>query len=247
LLVVLEPPSAFANGPTIGYDGGSIVPLANPDIQLVTESVDLHAPLTDDYEKGRARCWYLLANRSAQPRSFAMSFLGGWQAGWPGLEFMTSRNFWVSIDGQPVTIRKEPIDHARWEEFAVGLPDSLPVWEVTIPARDSVSVNIDYEIEWSGGSDSITDGRELQYYARPARLWAGALRRATFRLHLGQIVTALLRDRAINRDDSAVRLRIEPPDARWTFDGLEWQRTDWEPDTDFRFGIDWDMPQDPDE
>ncbi len=167
MLNVLEPASAFANGPTIGYDGGSIVPLANPDIELVVESVDLYAPLTDGYEKGQASY--------------------------------------------------------------------------------SVSVIIEYEIEWSGGSDSMTDGRQLRYYARPARLWAGVLRSATFRLHLGEMVTNLLRDRAINRDDSSVRLRIEPPDARWTRDGLEWVRANWEPDTDFRFGIDWDVPEEPGE
>jgi len=243
-LVLLEPPSAFANGPSIGYDGGSIVPLADADIELVDESVDLDAPLTEDYEKGLAVCRYLLANRSAKPRSFAMSFLGGWAAGWPDFPGTASTIFRVTVDGQPVILRKEPIDHTRWEEFAVGIPDSLPAWEVTIPARDSVSVQIAYEIEWSVDFDNMTDGRELRYYARPARLWAGVLRQATIRLHLGEMVTTLLRDRAINRDDYAVRLRIDPPDAKWTSDGLEWRRTNWEPDTDFLFGIDWDVPQD---
>lgn len=244
LLVLLAPASAFANGPTVGYDGGSIVPLANSDIELVVESVDLYAPLNDYYEDGQAICRYLLANRRANPRTFAMSFLGGWTAGWPDARGTTSTIFRVTVDGRPVTIRREPIDHARWEEFAVGIPDSLPAWDVAIPARDSVSVQIAYEISWSGGFDDMTDGRELRYYARPARLWAGVLRQATFRLHLGEMVTTLLRDRAINRDDSAVRLRIEPADARWTIDGLEWRRTDWEPDTDLVFGIDWDVPQD---
>lgn len=243
-LVLLEAPSAFANGPTVGYEGGSLVPLANSDIELVVESVDLYAPLNDFYEEGQAICRYLLANRRAKPRTFAMSFLGGWTAGWVDFRGAAPTIFRVTIDGRPATIRREPIDHARWEEFAFGIQDSLPVWEVTIPGRDSVSVQIEYEIGWSGGSDSMTDGRELRYYARPARLWAGRLRQATFRLHLGEMVTTLLRDRAINREDLAVRLRIEPPDARWTLDGLEWRRTDWEPDADLLFGIDWDVPQD---
>lgn len=237
-------PSARANGPTVGFDGGSVVPLASPEIRLVRESVDLHLPLTDASLTGRAECFYALANLSGNARTFPMSFVGAMSAGGvrsPGLP----TGMRVRVGGRDVDVRMERADSAQWARFEMAEPDSLPVWSVAIPAGETTFVEIEYAIAWSGGSDGSSDGRDLRYFARPAALWAGTIGHATFRLHLGEMVTNLLRDRAINRDDSSVRLRIEPPDARWTRDGLEWVRTEWEPDTDFRFGIDWDVPQDP--
>ena len=66
---------------------------------------------------------------------------------------------------------------------------------------------------------------------------------ATISLHLGTIAAALLRDRPIHREESSVRLRIDPADVEWTVDGLRWRRTNWEPDHDFRFNVGWDVPE----
>jgi hypothetical protein len=233
------PGTVAANGPQVGFDGGGIVPLASHDIQLVRETVDLYAPLSDEYDPGRATCYYVLANRSSRPRTITMSFLGGYTglgdfAALPGA-------FVAHVGGTPVAVRLEKADRSRWMEFDVAVPKSLPVWQVTIPARDSTSVGIEYEILWSGGSDGSTDGRDLRYLARPAALWAGRIHEATFRIHLGRLATGLLRGLPLNRDEGPVRLRVEPPDATWIPDGIAWRRTNWEPDHDFRFGVDWDV------
>lgn len=246
VLVHLPASSGHANGPTIGFNGGSIVPLANPDVRLLSESVDLHLPLTDDYETGRAECFYRLVNLSGRTRSFAMSFVGASAASWAPRPGVPS-GMRVRVRGQDVPVRMERADSAQWARFEMADPDSLPVWNVSIPGGETTHVEIEYVIEWSGGSEGSADNRHFDYFARPAALWAGTIGRATFRIHLGTMVTSLLRDRAINRDDYAVRMGIVPPDARWTFDGLEWKRTDWEPDTDFRFSLDWDLEPQPDE
>lgn len=133
----------------------------------------------------------------------------------------------------------EKAERSRWTRFDIAVPESLPAWRVTIPARDSTSVEIEYEIQWSGGSEGSTDTRDLRYFARPATLWAGPIREATFRLHLGRLATALLRGLPFNCNEGPVRLRVEPADATWTTDGLVWRRTNWEPDHDFRFLVDW--------
>ena len=239
---------ALANGPEIGFDGGSIVPLASTDVRLVRETVELHAPLTDDYEPGRAECVYELLNLSSRPRTLAMSFVGGWNARWsPDESPHGAPPVRVRVDGRETAVRMERARPASWAEFGVDGPQVLPVWNVTLPPRDSVMVQVDYEIHWSGGSDGSSDGREMTYHARPARLWAGTIRDATFTLHLGTVTTALLRDRAINMEETSVKLRIVPADLEWTADGLRWRRRDWEPDHDFRFHVSWDVPESFDE
>lgn len=239
---LLLPRCAIANGPEIGYDGGSIVPLVSRDIQLVRETVDLYAPLDDEYAAGRATCRYQLANLSDRSRTLSMSFIGGYPQGWNYPLPFSQSGFWVACDGVRAVVRMEKTDAVRWAGFGVSVPDSLPVWKVTVPARDSAIVEIEYEIRWSGGSDGETNGRDLTYYARPATLWAGPIREATFTIHLGEIATALLRDRPINRDVGSVRIGVEPSDAEWTWDGLRWKRANWEPDQNFRFSVSWDTP-----
>ena len=243
-LALPAPSPASANGPTIGFDAGGIVPLANREIQLVHETVDLYLPLSDEYTPGRASCHYLLANHSSRERTFSMSFVAGYPSGF--IEFEGSppaAALLVDVRGKAVPVRMEKADRQRWVRFDVAVSDSLPVWEVTIPARDSAHVEIEYEIQWSGGSDGTSDARNLCYFARPAALWAGTIREATFRIHLGSLATALLRELPFNRDDGRVRLRVEPPDATWTSDALVWRRTNWEPDHDFRFLVDWDLDE----
>lgn len=233
---------ARANGPEIGYDGGSIVPLASADVRLVRETVDLFVPLDDDDAPGRASCVYVLENLSTRSRTLAMSFVGGW---WPvgSLDELSleAPPVQVRVDRRETPVRVERARPESWAEFGVQGP--LPVWSVTLPPRGSATVEIEYEIGWSGGSDGTSESRELTYHARPARLWAGTVREATFTLHLGTVATALLRDRPINMEESSVRLRIDPADIEWTVDGLRWRRGDWEPDHDLRFHVGWDIPE----
>jgi hypothetical protein len=240
--LVLAPNPAAANGPEVGFDGGGIVPLASHDIQLVRENVELFVTLSDEYAPGRAECHYVLANPTSKSRTISMSFVGGYASG--SVDFgppPAPTEFRVQVGFVPVPVRTKKVDRNRWARFGVAIPDSLPVWDVTIPARDSAIVDIEYPIHWSGGSDGSTDSRDLHYFAHPAALWAGTIREATFRLHLGRVTTALLRNLPFNRDEGPVRLSVHPGDATWTPDGIAWRRTNWEPNHDFRFGIDWDV------
>ena len=246
LVALAAPDPTLANGPEVGFDGGGIVPLASHEIQLVRETVDLFVTLSDEYPPGRASCHYVLANPSSKSRTISMSFVGGYAGGGNFGPPPGPAEFRVHIAGAPVPVRLKKVVRDRWVRYDVAIPDSLPVWEVTIPARDSTSVDIEYEIRWSGGSDSSTDGRDLRYFAHPAELWAGTIREATFRLHLGRVTTALLRDLPFNRDQGPVRLFVHPADAEWTPDGIAWRRTHWEPDHDFRFRVDWDVADDDD-
>lgn len=245
LIIVAVPGLVRANGPEVGFDAGSIIPLVSRDVQLVREWVDLYAPFDDDRSRWRAECSYLLANRSKRPRTLNMSFLAGIRAGSlerPDMLPARDDEFRVRVNFQPTPTARVPIDRARWEQFGMLLPDSLPVWQVHIPAGDSVVVQMEYFVESSGGGEGDWRSRGLRYFARPASLWAGRIREATFEVHLGETLAALLRCRPSVSPEGCPELKLVPEEVQWTRDGFAWRRTDWEPDTDFAFDLSWESP-----
>jgi hypothetical protein len=131
-------------------------------------------------------------------------------------------------------------DSARWSRVTWSVPDSVPTWPLEIDARDSVALVIESRLTWSGGCDANDCGRMFRYTASPARLWKGTIRRARIAMHLGPILTRVLRHAL--KGESGIRVEIRPQPYTWTSNGILWEFENWEPknfDDDPRVSIDW--------
>ena len=248
-LALLFATRAHANGPEVGIDAGMIVPLESKDVALVGEQVNVWISAGD--EPGRLECIYVLRNRSSKPVKLSMGFLvnspsidpafpGHWDDPALGLE--------VRIAGNHVAVRREPVRAKAWEAIAPGgMPDSLPVWDVQIPANGRVSLEIKSRITWSGGSDGDEHTSVLSYAAIPARLWAGSITYATVDFHFEGPTLALLRQARNTKPEDAdrpggVALTITPPAFKWTRTGVRWTFVHWEPAENPKVQIDWRDP-----
>lgn len=240
LLLPVLARAASAQDHDVGFDAGTIVPVNSKDIQLVREAVDLDCPLAEDDVPARAFCRYVLGNLSSSERTFTMTYLAGLPSGLDGTAPETPP-MRVEIDGHPARFHLEKTNRKRWSKWNIALPDSLPIWEVTIPGRGSAHVEIEYEIRWSATTEDKVERREIRYFARPGALWSGKVSESAIRLHFGRVTTALLR--AVPADqERPVGLSFEPDDAAWTGTGLVWQRSNRDPNHDFRFVVDWEYP-----
>lgn len=255
LLSVAGP--TFANGPEIGIDAGMIVPIASTHVELESEWVDVFAPLGE--EEGRLECLYRLRNRSRKAVVVRMGFL----VGSPSMDPKMSPSHWDDpalgleaslLGGEPLVVRRERVRPGAWSAVADAIPDSIPVWEVPIPADSAIQLQIRSRITWSGGSDGNYHGIALTYAARPARLWAGSIGRAVIEFHLGDVQTALIRGLLsrprppgeTSETPGAPVITVRPEGHAWTWEGIRWTFEHWEPTEDVTLRIDWadDRPGD---
>ena len=244
-LAALAAPAARAQDREAGFDAGSLVPVTSKDIQLVRQTVDLDLPLGADDAPGRAFCRYVLGNTSSNQRTITLSFLAGEPSGFDG-ETPAAPAIRIEVDGIPIRFHYEKTNRKRWSKFDIVLPDSIPVWELTIPGRGSAHVDVEHEIRWTStinGDDAAggTEQREIHYFARPSQLWSGRVTETTVRLHFGRVATALLRT-IPEGQEKPIGLRFDPDYATWTATGLVWRRSNWDPNHDFRFVVEWEFP-----
>ncbi len=225
LLGVSSP--AVANGPEIGRDAGIIFPIRSEGIRLIREKVDIRLP-GSEVDRGRAECLYELRNVTNTKRTIKMAFV------YTRPQMYNSREFMVYISASPVQhlpVHFEPIDKEQFREFMRNPPDSLPVWELTIPAQEQVTVGIAYDISWSTGGSRYL----FRYHARPATLWEGNVEEAEIRIWFPGLFGWLIRCGAV---DNCLSWAIEPEGYEWTERGIEWHLTDWEPSQDFVLRVD---------
>ena len=226
---------AWANGPEIGRDAGAVFPLESPAVQLVYE--DVTATLSQGYEPGFVVCIYGLRNLTDQAVSFEMSFVTNIPGRWPGVVADQYRRakFTAKFKGADLAVGIAPADSTKWTPF-FGMPvDSLPVWTIDLGPREEATLRVSYLAEWSGGADGDSWGRYFEYLATAASLWAGPIEHARVTFVLGDLFVAALREMGEGSD--RFKVQIEPADGKWSWNGVVWERANWEPDEDFRISF----------
>lgn len=188
-----------ANGPEVGRDAGGVFPIRSEGIRLVSEGVDLQLSGAV-VDRGRAECSYGLRNETDTEKTIEMTFVYKEPHMW------NSRGFRVFLQGplRRVPVHFEPIDQDKFREFITPVPDSLPVWKVTIPPGEMVTVSLDYVISWT----SVGSTYLFEYYARPAALWDGNVESARIRVEFLGLFGELVRCAPM---DSCLSWTIEPP------------------------------------
>jgi hypothetical protein len=235
LLGLAEGPG-LANGPNVGRDAGMVFPVHNPVVQLVSERVVIQLPWNDGSD-GSASCRYVLRNLSDAPQTFEMAFVTNppFAADNPTAyrSHYSDAEFTVRQNGRDLMASYEPVDISAWATLVRGLPDSLPVWRVSIPPDTSTTLEMDYRIEWSGGADGSSISQYFRYQARPAALWAGTIDNAEVVFEV-DVATMRLIDK--HRDvDGCFELEVSPTGAIWEGNRLSWRFRDWEPSEDPEF------------
>jgi hypothetical protein len=211
------PSPAHANGgPVEDWGGNNIVPVNTNDVRLVREEVGID--LDTKWGENRVTCLYLLRNLVGHESRFSMSFVRGREPG---------REFRVWMGGRPTPVRWAPADQARWGRYCDGDLDSLPVWEVAIPADDTLSVRCSYPVMFDGGRWGNGTRLYFVYFTTSAALWAGTIERADFRIDFGDDW------RLYTCDDYLVppfvSAHIEPAGFRWDGTSVRWHFENWEP------------------
>jgi hypothetical protein len=231
VVYALQPGQGFSNGPTVGYNAGTIIPLHNTEIQLVYEHVRIILP-SSLHDPGKTWCTYRLKNLSTSDARFTIAFVVS-----PATMPVPKASFRVSLDGTRVPTRIEPLDEIRWRLFVEPAPDSLPVWDVSIAAGDSETLEMDYVTSWSGTASDDDDPRmtmNFAYHAKSAALWAGLIREARISLFFDGIIGPMLH--CAPERGECFSVNIHPDGYTTKNEGVHWVFSDWEPSEDF--GID---------
>lgn len=216
-----------ANGPQVGFQAGMIFPVRSETIRLSSERVVIH--LGEPAHDGRVSCSYTVQNLSGVPQNFQMAF-SPYGSISDSLDYK-HLDFEVMSGGQELPVRFEKIAAATWRSIVDTEASSLPVWDLSIPAHDSVEVGMRYHAIWTGDSDSWS----FAYNARPASLWAGTISHAKIEFEFEAFTAALLRS-ALTGIDSA-QAAARPAGWTWVGDNLVWTFNDWEPDEDVSISV----------
>ncbi len=240
LVALLSPVRlARANGPEIGRDAGAIFPLESPAVQLVYEHITATLPPQGyEYDPGSVVCIYGLRNLTDQAVTFEMSFVTNIPGRFPGVVADQYRRakFTAQLKGADLPVGIAPADSAKWVPF-FGVPvDSLPVWTIELGPREEATLRVSYLAEWSGGADGDHWTRYFEYLATAASLWAGPIEHARVEFVLGDLFVAALKEMGEGSD--RFQVQIEPADGKWSWNGVVWERANWEPDEDFRLSFD---------
>ncbi len=236
LLLLNSTSELSANGPEVGRDAGMIFPVASDSVQLVTEYVVVRIP-SDVSEAGQATCYYTLRNLASTRRDFEMAFVAKPQFAPSPEEYRRGYEgaaFEVVLDGSPLEVRYAPIARGAWTAFAPDAPDSLPVWRVAMDPGATRDLKMRYLVTWTRGLDGDESGAVISYRARAAALWADRVLSASIRFELDPLAARVLQ--CAPPSGSCFQLSLDPPGYRWKHGAVEWEFTNWEPDTDFSFG-----------
>jgi len=234
LLVLLLTSVAFANGPSIGFDAGCIVPLANNDIQLVREFV------TVPIEGGRAHCQYNLKNLTDKQVTISIGFVTSSE--WIDIK----RNFAAGYNDANIEVRNgqqripvhlEKISKDHWASFVRNPPDSLPVWEMIFSPQKEVILHITYNVEPLRGRDGTSCTMIATYHASTASLWAKNIQYASIEFQFGMLTSQLIK--CTQETLNCISIESKPENGILTANGVTWKFYDWEADSNFSVKVDW--------
>ena len=201
LFVTLLPGTVFANGGPVAWTnatgGGGIGPIANTDIALVSERLNL--VVEDDARHFRARACYMLSNpKQAQTVKYGVPLL--WSTDPYGEKPTTAPSKEAIAAAKSIKIRVGGKDHSctiQGESTAVAdnmaLRRGWCVADVAIPRGDIVSLLLTYrgemlfeDAEFSKSALTMFDYRRLRYELFPAGHWAGKARQVSISVDLGR-------------------------------------------------------------
>jgi hypothetical protein len=183
-------------------------------------------------------CEYRLRNLTDKTQTVEMSFLINSEASPSGADgegpyvetyLWAHTNFVVLVNGREVSVETAPAKPGAWANYLQYPTDTLPVWTVTVKAREEAHISISYRSMKHGGSGVAV----YRYLAKAAALWAGPIEYATIRFVLGEWVTWEVEE---SRSEYSI-YRISPKDYQIKKAGLVWVRENWEPDEDFTFVV----------
>ena len=229
LLMCLHLSTVHGNfGPVYPDTGGNqIVPLSSHEIQLFRETVSVDLGNND----GWVKCRYVLRNLSAEPVAFSIAFVRSDE-----MTEKRGRNFRAWVEDRRADIRWMHADLDRWQAYAGGELDSLPVWELAIDAEDSVTVRCEYPVRfrhlWPGGAFSL---QYFSYHTKAAALWAGVIESAEFEIDLGDNWRYFFCNDP--RQPPYITAEITPTGYHWNGRSLLWRFENWEPSEDIRIGL----------
>jgi hypothetical protein len=227
LLLCLCVPTALGNGgPIRDYGGNQIVPLSSDEVQLVRESVKV----VIDEENGWVKCRYLLRNLTPEAAQLSIAFVRS-----QGMTEKNGRDFRAWVGDRPAHIRWLHADLDRWQAYAGGDLDSLPVWDLQIAPGDTLAVRCVYPVRFDNWIDGAFAGEYFTYATKVAALWAGVIESADFEIDLGDCSRYFLCDDY--RRPPFIVADIEPPGYRWNGSSLLWRFENWEPSKDIVVGI----------
>jgi len=245
-LVMFLGPLARANGGEVGRDAGMIFPLESDSVQLVSEN--LYISLPPLHGKGKAQCSYVLRNLAGSPRAFDMAFVTN--DPWPlsakdyGALYRGA-NFHVQHGKEYVPFHLEALDKPRWAHLLGEPPDSLPIWHVSMRAKDTIELSMSYDVEWSGPGVSVDADADSEYvsftfayHAAPASLWAGRIESAHIEFYFEDVLLPHILE-CVAETHACVSVDIQPPGYQWHSTFLSWDMKDWEPTTDLSIAIAW--------
>lgn len=237
--LTLLTPLARANGPEIGRDGGTIVPLRSADVQLAREEVI--AEIEGQAMQGVVRCTYVLRNLSERSLHFEMSFVTDPQLQSPlddERDYQSPR-FRVAQEGRPLAVRLEPADSTEWKQYrnpmAWSRPDSMPVFTVSLEPRDSTHLSIDYRVQGTGGADGGNWSNRFRYLTRAAKLWAGPIEKAEFTVRYD--LPAILSQQLGSEWTRHLSCDIWPVPYHYSGGVFRWSYRDWEPEHDIELEL----------
>jgi len=228
--------NTWANGPEVISTGATLIPVRSSAVRLVLETVhiDLPVPLASG---GRVECDYHLKNTIDESVAFSMAFvtaMSGQQAE-DVAEVFKDSGFRVVADGHELPSRLQPISPEDWEPFVSDPPESLRVWDLSMPPGGEIHLNISYNVWPAPREDSTGTWYTFTYPARPASLWAGEVAAAEFIFTVGGLGGPLLE--CLLTQSDCVTARIAPEGYAWTGQGLSWRFINWEPDRDFEVSL----------
>ncbi len=225
---------ADANGPEVITTGACMVPVRKSRVQLVREDVMLTPPRGGQLD-GRVECSYVLRNPEQRSVNLTMAFVVGREGRLEAVHGNDDSKFKVlqmgAKGGVELPVHLRAIAPSAWEPYVRDVAE-LPCWDVSIPAGGETVLRMSYNVWWDF-LDAGTDHSRtvLVYHAKAARLWAGPIELAKFRIDLDHVAGRFWR---CAFDSSGWGLgRVSPGGYRETDFGVQWTFRDWTPDTDF--------------
>jgi hypothetical protein len=225
-------PAPANDGPVILLQGGSIKPVDEANVQLVSEKVRITTygpPVKGVYYMSRVKVHYVLENLSDEAVAVTTGFPFS-NCVYAHKELIEDFTDFSMRDGK----KKVPI-----EEVIKGTADDPVCWVVTdleFGGREKKKVSISYRQQWKGVFDSVKgiDDEELVYMLTPARHWAGRVEQADIAFSIKRWRRDPFSGDWSKVEPCSVAFSIEPDGiekkqkelvARWSFE-------DWEPTGD---------------
>lgn len=247
LLVVSLASPAVANDSSFGGAGGSVVPLKEDRVRMVSEKITLELKPTEGDDEAVSHRWhvdaqYLFENTSQEKVELTVGFPEAACGPSDGVvcpedSSYTMRDLTTKVDGEEVELRVEKAEEVEDSEDWAGNLGRVHMFDVTFEPGERVVV----EHEYRHNPSRSVGGFQLTYLTKTGRSWKGTIGSARFEVRVPKRHYYL----SFPPEYSLVeREHSGEIDGDWTY---VFEAEDWTPERDFfvHFGNHADMPWDP--